>query len=87
MGFYIRKSFSIWPLRLNLSNSGLGTSVVVRGLRFRSRHEAVLSFTPGLGAEPTAAIERLARLIGHGAAATPATKTAAGAALLPVPTP
>lgn len=34
MGFYIRKSVSIGPLRLNLSNSGLGASVGVKGLRF-----------------------------------------------------
>ncbi len=26
MGFYVRKSFKIGPLRLNLSKSGLGSS-------------------------------------------------------------
>ena len=33
MGFYIRKSFSFGPLRLNLSKSGLGYSVGVKGAR------------------------------------------------------
>lgn len=33
MGFYIRKSISFGPLRLNLSRSGLGASVGVRGAR------------------------------------------------------
>lgn len=33
MPFYLRKSFSVGPLRLNLSRSGLGVSFGVRGLR------------------------------------------------------
>jgi hypothetical protein len=33
MGFYIRKSFKIGPLRLNLSKSGLGASVGTKGAR------------------------------------------------------
>jgi len=33
MGFYIRKSFSFGPLRLNLSRSGLGYSLGVKGAR------------------------------------------------------
>src|SRR5215831_5796688 len=33
MGFYIRKGFNFGPLRLNLSRSGLGTSVGVKGFR------------------------------------------------------
>jgi hypothetical protein len=33
MGFYIRKSFRAGPIRLNLSKSGIGTSVGVKGLR------------------------------------------------------
>jgi hypothetical protein len=33
MGFYIRKGFNFGPLRLNLSRSGLGASVGVRGAR------------------------------------------------------
>jgi len=33
MGWYLRKSFSFGPLRLNLSKSGLGGSVGVKGLR------------------------------------------------------
>jgi hypothetical protein len=33
MGFYIRKSFTIGPLRLNLSRSGLGASVGTKGAR------------------------------------------------------
>lgn len=34
MGWYLKKSFAIGPLRLNLSKSGLGASVGVKGLRF-----------------------------------------------------
>jgi hypothetical protein len=34
MGFYIRKSVSVGPLRFNLSESGIGVSAGVRGLRF-----------------------------------------------------
>jgi len=34
MGFYIRKSISVGPLRFNLSKSGVGVSAGVRGLRF-----------------------------------------------------
>ena len=33
MGFYIRKSISAGPFRFNLSKSGVGLSVGVRGLR------------------------------------------------------
>jgi Protein of unknown function (DUF4236) len=33
MGFYLRKSFSFGPVRLNLSKSGLGASLGVKGLR------------------------------------------------------
>jgi hypothetical protein len=33
MGFYIRKGFNLGPLRLNLSRSGLGASVGVKGAR------------------------------------------------------
>jgi hypothetical protein len=33
MGFYIRKSFSVGPVRLNLSRSGLGASFGVKGAR------------------------------------------------------
>jgi hypothetical protein len=33
MGFYIRKSFKIGPLRLNLSKSALGASVGTKGAR------------------------------------------------------
>lgn len=33
MGFYLRKSFSFGPLRLNLSRSGLGASVGIKGAR------------------------------------------------------
>jgi hypothetical protein len=33
MGWYLRKSFGIGPLRLNLSKSGLGLSAGVKGLR------------------------------------------------------
>ena len=33
MGFYLRKSFRAGPIRLNLSKSGLGASVGVKGLR------------------------------------------------------
>lgn len=34
MGFYLRKSISVGPLRFNLSKSGVGISAGVRGLRF-----------------------------------------------------
>jgi hypothetical protein len=33
MGFYIRKSFQIGPIRINLSKSGLGLSFGTRGAR------------------------------------------------------
>src|SRR3954471_15591236 len=33
MGFYVRKSVSVGPIRFNLSGSGVGMSVGVRGLR------------------------------------------------------
>jgi len=34
MGFYIRKSFKLGPIRLNVSRSGLGMSAGVKGARF-----------------------------------------------------
>jgi hypothetical protein len=34
MGFYLRKSVSVGPLRFNLSKSGVGVSAGIRGLRF-----------------------------------------------------
>lgn len=34
MGFYLRKSISVGPLRFNLSKSGIGVSTGIRGLRF-----------------------------------------------------
>lgn len=34
MGFYLRNSISVGPLRFNLSKSGIGVSAGVRGLRF-----------------------------------------------------
>lgn len=34
MGFYIRKAISVGPFRFNLSKSGVGVSVGVKGLRF-----------------------------------------------------
>jgi len=37
MGFFIRKSFSLGPLRLNLSKSGIGTSVGVKGFRIGTK--------------------------------------------------
>ena len=36
MGFYVRKSFRAGPIRLNLSKSGLGASIGVKGLRIGS---------------------------------------------------
>ena len=33
MGWYLRKSFGIGPIRLNLSKSGLGLSAGIKGLR------------------------------------------------------
>lgn len=33
MGFYLRKSFKLGPLRINLSKSGLGASAGVTGFR------------------------------------------------------
>lgn len=33
MGLYLKKSFSIGPLRINLSKSGLGVSVGEKGFR------------------------------------------------------
>lgn len=33
MGFYIRKSFKLGPLRFNLSKSGVGMSAGVKGAR------------------------------------------------------
>lgn len=33
MGWYLKKSFGFGPLRLNLSKSGIGASVGVKGLR------------------------------------------------------
>jgi hypothetical protein len=37
MGFYFRKSVSIGPVRLNFSNSGIGTSFGIKGLRYGVR--------------------------------------------------
>ncbi len=34
MGFYLRKSFKLGPVRLNLSKSGLGASFGVKGFRY-----------------------------------------------------
>src|SRR5947208_2668180 len=34
MGFYLRKSVSLGPLRFNLSKSGVGVSAGIKGLRF-----------------------------------------------------
>src|SRR4029079_9311213 len=36
MGFYIRKSVSLGPLRFNLSKSGIGVSTGIRGFRVGS---------------------------------------------------
>lgn len=33
MGFYLKKSFSLGPLRINLSKSGVGLSLGIKGLR------------------------------------------------------
>jgi len=33
MGFFIRKSVRLGPVRFNLAKSGIGTSIGVRGLR------------------------------------------------------
>ena len=33
MGWYIKKSFKVGPVRLNLSKSGIGASLGVKGLR------------------------------------------------------
>jgi hypothetical protein len=33
MGWYLRKSLKLGPLRFNLSKSGVGTSIGVKGLR------------------------------------------------------
>jgi len=37
MGFYLRKSFKVGPVRFNLSKSGIGTSVGVKGFRIGQR--------------------------------------------------
>ncbi|MGD9970365.1 MAG: DUF4236 domain-containing protein [Sulfuricurvum sp.] len=34
MGFYIRKSITVGPIRFNLSKSGIGVSAGIKGLRF-----------------------------------------------------
>ena len=36
MGWYLRKSLKLGPIRFNLSKSGIGTSFGVRGLRIGS---------------------------------------------------
>jgi hypothetical protein len=36
MGWYLRKSLKVGPIRFNLSKSGVGTSVGVKGLRIGS---------------------------------------------------
>ena len=33
MGWFLRKSFRVGPLRLNLSKRGIGTSVGIKGAR------------------------------------------------------
>lgn len=33
MGFFVRKALRLGPVRFNLSKSGIGTSIGVRGLR------------------------------------------------------
>ena len=33
MGFYLKKSINLGPLKLNLSNSGIGISTGTKGLR------------------------------------------------------
>ncbi|MBN2579097.1 MAG: DUF4236 domain-containing protein [Pirellulales bacterium] len=37
MGYYLRKSFRIGPVRFNLSKSGIGVSAGVKGARFGVR--------------------------------------------------
>ena len=37
MGFFIRKSINIGPIRLNFSKSGMGVSVGVKGARVGTR--------------------------------------------------
>jgi len=37
MGIYLRKSFKVGPIRFNLSKSGLGVSLGVKGLRYGVR--------------------------------------------------
>ena len=34
MGFHLRKSFNLGGIRFNLSNSGIGFSTGIKGLRF-----------------------------------------------------
>ena len=36
MGFYIKKSFNIGPIRFNFSKSGIGLSIGTKGLRIGS---------------------------------------------------
>jgi len=37
MGYYLRKSFKVGPIRLNLSRSGIGTSIGIPGMRLGVR--------------------------------------------------
>ena len=34
MGFYVKKSIRVGPMRFNLSKSGVGASIGIKGLRF-----------------------------------------------------
>ena len=47
MGFFIRKSINIGPIRLNLSKSGRGVSVGVKGARVGTRPDGKKYVTAG----------------------------------------
>ena len=47
MGFFIRKSFKIGPIRMNLSKSGIGYSVGVKGARIGKRPNGSTYFHGG----------------------------------------
>lgn len=49
MGFYLRKSFNFGPFRLNLSKSGLGASVGVKGARVNINPKGVVGVHAGRG--------------------------------------
>lgn len=78
MGWYLRKSLKIGPLRLNLSRSGLGGSVGVKGLRVgtgpRGRYLHAgrdgLYFRQSLGSSGTPAEERSEAVVERAADAT-----------------